>query len=71
MYIVCNVDGQSVAKQRLGKRTSTIERLFMQSAPSKSTVNMHPQQWETVFSVLSVQRSYLKNKTALRFSSEF
>jgi hypothetical protein len=30
----CNVDGQNVAKQQLGKRTSTIERLFsMGSAP--------------------------------------
>jgi hypothetical protein len=26
-----------------------------------AAVNMHPQQWETVFSVGSVQRSYLKN----------
>jgi hypothetical protein len=53
----------------------------MRSAPSKGTdigsllpsnaaVNMHPQQWETVFSVGSVQRSYLK-KTAPLFSSEF
>jgi hypothetical protein len=27
-----------------------------------AAVNMHAQQWETVFSVGSVQRSYLKNK---------
>jgi hypothetical protein len=33
-----NVDGQSVAKQRLGKQTSTIRKLFsMRSAPSKIT----------------------------------
>jgi hypothetical protein len=34
-----------------------------------AAVNMHPQQWETVFTVGSVQRSYLKNKR--RYSSEF
>jgi hypothetical protein len=35
----CNVDGQSVAKQRLCKQTSTIERLFsMRSAPSKTRI---------------------------------
>jgi hypothetical protein len=38
--------------------------------PGNAAVNMHPQQWEKVFSVGSVQRSYLK-KTALRFGSEF
>jgi hypothetical protein len=27
-YLYCNVDVQSVAKQRLGKQTSTIDRLF-------------------------------------------
>jgi hypothetical protein len=32
---------------------------------------MHPQQWETVFSVVSVQRSYLKNERRYEFSSEF
>jgi hypothetical protein len=53
----------------------------MRSAPSKiraigsllpgnADVNMHPQHWETVFSVGSVQRSYLKKRTALEFSSE-
>jgi hypothetical protein len=62
----CNVDGQSVAKQRLSKQTSTIERLFsMGSAPRQllrnGLVNTF-QQWKTVFSVGSVQRSYLKNK---------
>jgi hypothetical protein len=30
--------------------------------PGNATVNVNPQQWETVFSVVSVQRSYLKNK---------
>jgi hypothetical protein len=36
-----------------------------------AAVNMHPQQWETVFSVGSVQRSYLKNERRYEFSSEF
>jgi hypothetical protein len=30
--------------------------------PGNAAVNMHPQQWETVFSVRSMQRSYLKNE---------
>jgi hypothetical protein len=38
--------------------------------PGNAAVNMHPQQWETVFSVGSVQRSYLKNKRALQFRSQ-
>jgi hypothetical protein len=64
----CKGFDQSVAEQRLGKQTATIEEklLTMWSAPSKRTlpgnaaVNMHTQQWETVFSVRSVQRSYLE-----------
>jgi hypothetical protein len=38
-----------------------------------ATVNMHPQQWEAVFSVGSVQRSNLKNyrRYDSRLSSEF
>jgi hypothetical protein len=32
---------------------------------------MHPQQWETVFSVEFVQRSYLKDERHYEFSSEF
>jgi hypothetical protein len=36
-----------------------------------AAVNMHPQQWETVFSERSVQRSYLKNEQRYEFSSEF
>jgi hypothetical protein len=35
--------------------------------PGNAAVNMYPQQWDTVFSVGSVQRSYLKNKR--RYSS--
>jgi hypothetical protein len=30
--------------------------------PGNAAVNMHPQQWETAFSVVSMQRSYFKNK---------
>jgi hypothetical protein len=30
--------------------------------PGNAALNMHPQEWETVLSVGSVQRSYLKNK---------
>jgi hypothetical protein len=36
-----------------------------------AAVNMHPQQWETVFTVGSVQRSYLKDEQRHKFSSEF
>jgi hypothetical protein len=32
---------------------------------------MHPQQWTTVFSVGSVQRSYFKDERRYEFSSEF
>jgi hypothetical protein len=32
---------------------------------------MHPQQWETVFSVGSVQRSYLKDERRCEFTCEF
>jgi hypothetical protein len=32
---------------------------------------MLPQQWETVFSVGSMQRSYLKDEWRYEFSSEF
>jgi hypothetical protein len=30
--------------------------------PGNAAVNMHPQQWETVFSVGSEQKSYLKRR---------
>jgi hypothetical protein len=54
----------------------------MRSAPSKNTyigsllpgnaaVNLHPQQWETVFSMVFAQRSYLKKERRCEFSSEF
>jgi hypothetical protein len=39
--------------------------------PGNSAVNLHPQQWQTVFSVESVQRSYLKDERRYEFSSEF
>jgi hypothetical protein len=39
--------------------------------PGKAAVNMHPQQWETVFSVGSVQRSSFKYERRYEFSSEF
>jgi hypothetical protein len=39
--------------------------------PGNATVSVHPQQWETVFSVGSVQRSYLKSERRYEFSSEF
>jgi hypothetical protein len=40
---------------------------------TKAAVNMDPQQWETVFSVESVQRSYLKSERRYDsdLSSEF
>jgi hypothetical protein len=39
--------------------------------PGKAAINMHPQQWETVFFMWSVQRSYLKDERRYEFSSEF
>jgi hypothetical protein len=39
--------------------------------PGNADVNMRPQQWETVFSMGSVQRSYLKDERHCEFSSEF
>jgi hypothetical protein len=35
--------------------------------PGNAAVNMHPQQWEAMFSLWSVRRSYLNNK--LRYGS--
>jgi hypothetical protein len=39
--------------------------------PGNAAVNMHPQKWETVFSVGSAQRSYLKDERRYELSSEF
>jgi hypothetical protein len=39
--------------------------------PCNAAVNMHPQHWEMVFSVESVQMSYLKDERRYEFSSEF
>jgi hypothetical protein len=55
--IYCNVDGQSVAKQRLDKQTSTIETVFY--GVRAATVAMqwfgkHASTVETVFSAGSV-----------------
>jgi hypothetical protein len=44
-----------------------IERLL----PGNAAVNMHPQQRETVLSVGSVQRSYLKDERRYELSSKF
>jgi hypothetical protein len=38
--------------------------------PGNAAVNMHPQQLETMFSVVSVQRSHLKDERRYGFSSE-
>jgi hypothetical protein len=38
--------------------------------PGNAAVNINPQQWEPVFSVESVQRSYLKDERRYEFSSE-
>jgi hypothetical protein len=43
---------------RAEQKHSDMESLL----PGNSAVNTHPQQLVTVFSVVSVQRSYLKNK---------
>jgi hypothetical protein len=50
-YVVC-------AEQKDGDVGSVL--------PGNAVVNTHPQQWETVFSVGSLQRSFLKKRTALR-----
>jgi hypothetical protein len=39
--------------------------------PGNAAVNMHPQQWEMVFYMGSMQRSYLKDERCYEFSSEF
>jgi hypothetical protein len=63
----CNGFNQRVAEQKLGKQTAIENKLFsMRSVPRQNmlagnaAVNIHPQQWEAMFSVGSVQRSYLK-----------
>jgi hypothetical protein len=76
-HLYCNVNGQSVAKQRLGKQISTIERLFSVGSATRPLLCSGSvktfQQWKTVFSTGSVQRSYLKNKRRYGsiLSSEF
>jgi hypothetical protein len=40
-------------------------------SPGNEAVNMNPKQWETVFSVGSVQRSYHKDERRYEFGSEF
>jgi hypothetical protein len=50
-----------------GQKHGAIESLL----PGNAAVNMHPQQWETVFYVGYVQRSYLKGEWCYEFSSEF
>jgi hypothetical protein len=52
---------------RAEQKHGAIESLL----PGNAAVNMHPQQWETVFSVVFVQTSYLKNERRYEFSSEF
>jgi hypothetical protein len=39
--------------------------------PGNTAVNMHPQQWEMVFSVGCVQMNYLNDERHYEFSSEF
>jgi hypothetical protein len=39
--------------------------------PGKAAVNMHPQQWETLFSVGSVEMSFLTNEPRYEFIFEF
>jgi hypothetical protein len=39
--------------------------------PGNAAVNIHPQQWEMVFSVGSVRMSYLRDELRYEFSSEF
>jgi hypothetical protein len=57
----CNMDGQSIAKQWLGKQTSTIERLFSMGVRAPTIAmqlfGKHVSTVEVVISVGSVQRS--------------
>jgi hypothetical protein len=39
--------------------------------PGNAAATMHPQQWEMVFSMGSMQRSYLKDEQHYELSSEF
>jgi hypothetical protein len=52
-------------------RTEKNHRDIGSLLPGNAAVKMHPQQWETVFSVGSVQRSYLKDELRYEFRSEF
>jgi hypothetical protein len=49
------------------KKNGDIKNLL----PGNSAVNMHLQQWEAIFSVGSVQSSYLKRERRYEFSPEF
>jgi hypothetical protein len=74
-------DNSSINMNRDNNKRKNV--FSMRSAPSKShgdigsllpcnaAVNMHPQQWETVFSVGYVEMSYLKNERRYEFISEF
>jgi uncharacterized protein YbcI len=60
----CNVDGHSVAKERFGKETSTIETVFYvvhAAIVAMQWFGKHVSAIETVFCAGSMQRSYLKN----------
>jgi hypothetical protein len=64
-YKYCNVDGQSVAKEHLGKQISTIEIVFYGVRATTVAMQLfgkHVATVEAVFSMWSVQKSYLKNK---------
>jgi hypothetical protein len=44
---------------------------LINALPGNAAVNLHPQQWETVFSMGPMQMSYLKDEWCCKFSSEF
>jgi hypothetical protein len=68
LNVYLNVDGQSVAKQRLGKQTSTTERLFsMGSAPRP--FSKHVSTIEAVFSAWSGLKVYRGQRRSLEVSS--
>jgi hypothetical protein len=67
MVLINALPGNSFVNTNTGNnRTETVFYAVVHGAvgnlpPGNEVVNMHPQTWETVFSVGSVQRSYLKD----------
>jgi hypothetical protein len=82
MDLINALPGNSSVNMNRGSNRRGIV-FHMQSTPSKkhgdigsllpgnAAANTHPQEWEMVFSVGCVGRSYLKGELSYQFSSEF